>query len=566
MKRCILILVIAVLYGCSSETKTKTEVSTAAPAKVDESEGLGGRFYGGLLQLNEPEFIQSLFPPEITDAYSARVSLQVYEGLFRYDPSDLKLKNSLAESYTTDNTKTIYTFKLRKNVYFHDDPCFPNGKGREFVAEDAAYCLKKLTSASGNFINKTYFAGLLNGDSEGAIKAVDKYVLQVTLQAPSNEFVYLLAEPFAAIYPKEAEEKYAEGMKTKAVGTGPFKLVICEEDISIVLKRNPNYHGLDVHGNRLPFLDAIDIKFIKDKNKELEEFKQGNLDLIYRLPTEHVIEIQDEIESGKNGNYSKFIFQKTPEMLTRILGFNIQNEALSDVNFRKAIAYAINRENILDFAIQGEGYAAGFYGLIPPVFPRYDAKQIKGKLFNKDSSKFYLNKSYYKGNKKLPSLSLHFVNEGGRNLLIANELKKQLKDYMGLEIQVQALSPAAFQELLISGKAQLFLQGISPVNPAPGGFLYGYSTFCAPFPNSSNYSNKAFDMLVQQALAADDMDRETELLQKADQMLTNDVPFAVLWYDQGLRLIQPHIVNTPNNALQYRNYAEVFIEKTQRLN
>jgi len=566
MTRYIILLLLIGLLACSSEKKAETGSSSDSPKEKDPSEANGGRFYGGLLQLNESDFILTLFPPDITDPASARISTQVYEGLFCYGVDDLKLKNSLAESYTTDNTGKIYTFNIKKGIYFHDDACFPNGKGREFTAEDAAYCLKNLTSTEGNHINRTYFSGLIKNNNIDAIKVIDKYVLQITLEYPSNEFVYLLAEPFAGIYPKEAVEKYGKGLETKAVGTGPFRLVVCEEDISIILKKNPNYHGHDLHGNRLPFLDAIDIKFIKDKNKELEEFLKGNLDLVYRLPTDHIIEIQDDAENGKNGEYSHFVFQKTPEMLTRILGFNTQHSVLSDPNVRKAISFAINRENILDFVLQGEGYAAGLYGLIPPVFPRYDSKKIKGTLYSKDSVAFYLNKSSYSKGKKIPPLPLSFVSEGGRNTLVANEIKKQLFDNLGLEITLQPLSPSAFQELLVSGKNVLFLQGIVPVNPAPGGFLYGFSSFCAPFPNISNYKNPFYDRLVQQALDAEDIDNEAAFLQQADQLLVKDSPFAVLWYDEGLRLLQPHIINMPNNALQYRNYAEVFIEKTQRLN
>lgn len=557
----------AVVVGCSSEKKSEESQSVSTEKKeLDPSAAKGGRFYGGLLQLNEPQFVLTLFPPDITDTYSSRISSQVYEGLFKFGTDDLKLKNCLAESYTTDQTGKIYTFKLRKNVFFHDDPCFENGKGREFTAEDASYCLKKLSSPSGPHINKTYFSGLLDGDKIEAIKALDKYSLQVTLESPSNEFVYLLAEPFAAIYPKEAEEKYGELLKTKAIGTGPFKLVVCEEDISIVLKKHPNYYGTDIHGNKLPFLDAIDIKFILDKNKELEEFKKGNLDLIYRLPTDHVIEIQDDMENNTSGEYNRYVLQKTPEMLTRIVGFNTKHPLLSDKNIRKAICFAINRENILDFVMQGEGFAVGYNGLIPPVFPRYDSKNIKGFRYNKDSAQFYLKKSPLIKDKKEVSLPLHFVADGGRNTLVANELRKELFDNLRFEITLEPLSPSAFQEMLISGKNALFLQGIVPVNPAPVGFLYGYSSFCSPYPNTSKFNNSIYDRLVQEAIAAEDIEKEKNLLQAADQLLMDECPFAVLWYDEGLRLLQPHIINLPNNAMQYRNYAEVYIEKTQRLN
>ena len=96
----------------------------------------GGRYYGGVFKINESEFIKNLFPHNIIDIVSQRVASQIYEGLFKFDPSDLSIKKSLISDYTIDSSGTVYTFKLKKGVLFHNDPCFPGGKGRELTSND----------------------------------------------------------------------------------------------------------------------------------------------------------------------------------------------------------------------------------------------------------------------------------------------------------------------------------------------------------------------------------------------------------------------------------------------
>ena len=126
-----------IFCGCSAKKDLKEENTLFTSAK-------GNKFYGGTLKLNESDYIKNLFPHNITDAISYRVATQVYEGLLKFNQNDLSLLNAIAKSYTTNEAKTVYTFKLNEGVYFHDDPCFKNGKGRELTTEDIKYCFTLL--------------------------------------------------------------------------------------------------------------------------------------------------------------------------------------------------------------------------------------------------------------------------------------------------------------------------------------------------------------------------------------------------------------------------------------
>ncbi|MFL5730555.1 MAG: ABC transporter substrate-binding protein, partial [Cytophagaceae bacterium] len=121
---------------------------------------------GGTLSYCHSDYIRNLYPHNITDAISYNVANHVYEGLFRFDASDLSTKKCLAESYSVDSTGTVYTITLKKNVFFHDDACFKGGKGREMTSEDIRYCFTKLCMQDISNQGFQTFQNILKGANE----------------------------------------------------------------------------------------------------------------------------------------------------------------------------------------------------------------------------------------------------------------------------------------------------------------------------------------------------------------------------------------------------------------
>ncbi|MBL4705199.1 MAG: hypothetical protein JKY54_11810, partial [Flavobacteriales bacterium] len=87
-------------------------------------------YAGGMFRMNEVEEFKNLYPLSIVDVVSFRIGNQIYQGLLRFDQETLEIEGSLAESWSKSEDATEYTFKLRKGVVFHDNDCFPDGKGR----------------------------------------------------------------------------------------------------------------------------------------------------------------------------------------------------------------------------------------------------------------------------------------------------------------------------------------------------------------------------------------------------------------------------------------------------
>jgi oligopeptide transport system substrate-binding protein len=578
---CFFPVLVSLLSGCG-----RGDRRTAGETQLRQAPG--GVYYGGVFRLNESEYIKNLFPHNITDAYSYRVASQIYEGLFRFNDETLDVEPGLAERFELDETRTLYTFYLKRGVYFHDNPCFPDGKGRELTAEDVRYAFTRLCTQDINNQHFSIFKGLLVGaDAHYAasaeqqpeagvegIRVVDSHTLQLQITAPNALFLVHLARPACFIFPREAFERYGVDMRIQAVGTGPFMLQPgdVDEDISILLRRNSNYYRKDAQGNALPYLDAVNIQFIKDKKTELFEFRKGNLDMIYRLPTEFIIEILEETMPGASGEYSQFELQRSPEMMTQILVLNNQTGVFSDLRVRKAFSYAIDRAKILDFVLNGEGYAPGHHGITPPVFSNYDINGIRGYQLNIDSARYYLGQAGYPGGKNFPSIQFMLNAEGERQTHVAVEIQKQLKDHLNIDVELVILPFAQLLEKSYRGEFTMMRAAWVADFPSPENFLWVFNGSDVPnsagkvsYPNIPRYINQDFDRLFDAALGAPSIDAANALFSQAESLLMQEAPVIVLWYDEGYRLVQSYVRNFPNNPMQYRDFAEVYFQDALKL-
>ncbi|MCU0429449.1 MAG: ABC transporter substrate-binding protein [Cytophagaceae bacterium] len=573
MKNSILAVVLASIFlgGCNDSKDAADNPNALVEAK-------GGKYYGGVFVVNESDYIKNLFPHNMVDAISYRVASQVYEGLMKFEQKDLSLKPAIAESYTVDSSQTVYTFKLRKGVFFHDDKCF-DGKGRELTSEDVKFCFTLLCTPSSNNQGFSCFDNILKGAHEyyeaakngkpsfevEGIKVIDPYTIQFTLVEPNSIFLNNLARPFTFIFPKEAHKEYGLEMRTKAVGTGPFQIQEIQEGNVIVLKKNPNYYLSDADGNKLPYLNGIKVKFLREKKSELLEFKKGQLNMMYRMPTDYIIEIE-ESTAQKKGEFGEYELQRTPEMATHFLGFLNTSKAFTNKNLRKAVSFAIDRKKILDAVLSGEGYWHGIYGLTPlDAYKGYDVKKIRGYDLNMDSAVYYLRKAGYRNGADVPTINLELNSDGERHIAVAEEIKKQLKDNLNITVNINVVTLAQLVENMQSGKSEFFRAGWFADYPSPENFLWFFYGKNVPtsadklsYPNLTRYVNPEFDKYYEAGLHSKTQEEAYENFLKAEQIAMADAPIIVLWYDEGYRLLQANVKGLDNNAMQYRDFTSVF--------
>src|SRR6185312_15454531 len=171
----------------------------------------GSRVYGGTLHLNEITPVINLYPYYIYDNVSYTIACQLYDGLVKVNPKDLTVMPDIAKSWEVSDSGTLYTFHLRKDVTFQDDPCFPNSKGRKVTATDFKYSMEKLcTSNPNNVVFSITFKGIVEGADKyynetkssgkpssgiSGIKVVNDSTLQIRLLKRTPVFLNMLAGP-----------------------------------------------------------------------------------------------------------------------------------------------------------------------------------------------------------------------------------------------------------------------------------------------------------------------------------------------------------------------------------
>ena len=559
-----------ILSGCSSP---KTEQGPALMA------GQGGKYHGGTFKYNEEEYLKSLYPLNITDVISSRTINQIYEGLLAFNMEDLTTVPRIAESYEISEDGTIYTFKIRPNVYFHDDPCFPDGKGRLVTAHDFKYCLDRLYQYN-PAENQAFkiFADLIKGGDEyleetkkdkfpeggvSGVNVVDNQTLTIELKYPNATFLSKMALPGARVYPKEAWEKYGSEMRIKTVGTGPFVVQKIVDDQIVFLDRNKNYWGKDDDGNQLPYLDHIAISFIKEKKTVLQKFKMGDFDMMYRLPLEMKDEVVD-IKDNLQGDYQKFQLQSSPVMVIQYYGFLHLGEVFNDVNVRKAFCYAIDRKKLCDFTLKGTGYPAN-HGIIPPGTGSYDNSVVKGYEYNPGKAQLHLEKAGFPKGEGFPKLTLQLNSGGQRNTQVAEAIINMIKENLNIDIEQLQVPFAQHTEAISTAKTDIWRLGWQADYPDPENFLnlfygihYQPDLSVKSYVNSFRYYNPEFDKYLSAALKATDEKTRNELYAKADQIVIDDAVVMPIFHDKDYRLLQPYVRNLPQNSMEYRNFREVY--------
>ncbi len=475
LRTAIFSFIVFLLFSCGNDKRNPLD-------KLEPVDG--GVFYGGTFRYNEVEYFRSLYPHSINEAIGLRIGNQVYEGLTRLSQRDLSVKPCLAQEWTIDSTFTVYTFKIRKGVYFHNDKCFKDGKGRQLTAHDFKYCFDQLCSANSNnkgfylFEDKVvgatkYYNASLTGEAlpngvEG-IQVIDDYTLEIRLEHPFPAFPAQLSMQFTWVFPQEAVKAYGNDMRTLAIGTGPFKLKELREDEAVVMMRNENYWDKDQYGNQLPYLSAIKVSFFKEQKTELLEFKKGNLDMVYRIP----LEMYDEIitkEGELAPSYNDYQLQTTPSLNMQYYGFMNQKEPFNNVKVRQAFNYAIDKQKIVNYTLKGMGIAA-LYGTVPPALVGYNAKSIKGYSYDPDKAKQLLAEAGYPNGENFPEINLQINSGGGRNMQVAEAIQRMLEETLNINVSLSVLPFPQHLENIDKGKALFWRSGWVADYPDPEAFF-----------------------------------------------------------------------------------------------
>lgn len=473
---------------------------------------------------------------------------QLYNTLVEID-SNLNIVPSVATRWEVSEDRLVYTFHLRNDVFFHDNPVFPGGKGRKLVASDIVYSLQRIidrtTASSGAWIFNNRV------DTEEPFTAIDDSTFRLKLLRPFHPILGILSMQYCSIVPHEAVEKYGKDFRRNPCGSGPFRFVSWDEGETMVMHKNEHYWEKDGSGVPLPYLDAVQISFFDNKATEFLQFRQGKLSFVNDFDAS----FKDEILT-KNGDLrkewqGKIILKKHAYLNTEYFGILadeqnpvVKNSPVRLLAIRRAMNYALNRRQLMMYMRNSIGIPAEA-GFVPGGLPSRNVELVKGYPYDPRKARKLLADAGFPDGKGLPSIKLLTIPVYAD---IASFAARQWEE-VGIPVQVEVVQKSLLLEQTAKSQA-LFFRGswIADYPDAENYMAMFYSKNPAP-PNYTRYKNPAFDALYEKALTETNDSLRYALYRQMDQIVINDAPVIPVWYDMAIHLIQPDIRNFGPNAL-----------------
>lgn len=507
-----------------------------------------------IFHYNEFSGIPTLDPAFAKSQATMWPAHQLFNTLVEIDDS-LHLVPSLARRWDLSADRREYTFHLRTDVWFHDDPAFPGGKGRRMLAADVVYSLSRLLDKKVASPGAWIFNG--KADTLQPFEAINDSTFRLRLLRPYHPVLGILSMQYCSILPREAVERYGTDFRRHPVGTGPFRFAAWEEGQLLVLKKNEKYFEQDSSGNRLPYLDGIRVSFYDSKATEFLLFRQRELDFINDIDASFKDEVLTKKGTLRKEWQGKINLVTSPYLNIEYLGIlmdstatGIKGSPLRIKKIRQAINYGFDRRKMTLYLRNSLGTPAES-GFIPLGLPSFSAEKVKGYQYDPAKTKALLKEAGFPDGKGLPRIRLLTI---AIYADMANFIAKQLEE-SGIPVQVEVVQKSLLIELASGSKAPFFRGSWIADYPDAENYLsVFYSKNPAP-PNYTRYNNPAFDRLFEKAIAEDNDSVRYELYRQADQLVMNDAPVVPLWYDRAVRLAQTNLRDfkaNPLNLLELR--------------
>lgn len=531
----ILLFCSSVLIACKDDVKKENETKT-------------------VFKYNEPAGITSLDPAFSRTTENIWAVNQLFNGLVQMN-DQLEVKPCIARSWEISDNGLEYTFYLRDDVFFHDHEKFPNGKGRKVVANDFVNSfyriIDKEVASPGSWIFNN-----LNRNSDNSFfgfTAPNDTTFKIFLEKPFPPFLGLLSMQYCSVVPLEIVEYYGNDFRNNPIGTGPFKFKMWKEGEKLIFLKNPNYFEKDEKGQQLPYLDAVAISFIRDRQTAYLDFIKGNFDFLSEVDASFKDDILNRAGKVNEKYDGKIKLNRHPYLKVDYLGFMInpskttQDNPLLKKKVRQAINMGINREKMITYLRNNIGNAATS-GFIPPGMPSFDEKQVKGYSYDPDRARELLKEAGYPGGEGLPVITLSATSA---YLDLLEFVQKELKS-IGINIKIDVLSTAAFSEMVARSAVPFFRKSWIADYPDAENFLAPfYSKNLSPEgPNYTHFQNKKFDELYERARLELDEKIRYDLYRMMDQLIIDEAPVVPLYYDEAVTFIRSNISGMSNNPMK----------------
>ncbi len=498
-----------------------------------------------VFRYNESANIQTLDPAFARNQAIIWPCNQIFNSLVLLD-DELNVKSDVAKSWKISDDGKTYEFVLRNDVYFHKHINFGQDSTRVVVASDFEYSFKRVISEQLASPGAWIFQYVED------FKAVNDSVFQIKLQKPFPAFLGLLSMKYASVVPKEIVEDATIDFRTNPIGTGPFQFKIWEENIKLVLRKNPLYFEKDEEGNQLPYLDAVAINFLPDKQSAFLQFIQGNLDFINGLDPSY----KDDLLNSKGELQSKYKGQikllTGPYLNSEYLGFRLDgnDEVVKDKRIRQALNIGFDRHKLLVYLRNGMG-SSKVKGIIPEGLAGYNDANLVTYDIEKAKN---LVAEYIKEKKIKPKVML---TTNSTYVDISEYLQREWQK-IGIDVQVDVSPPSTLRQSMATGKVSFFRGSWIADYPDAENYLSLFSSknFAPNGPNYTHFKDEEFDMLYNESFTETDIEKRKLIYEKMDKIIQEEVPVIVLFYDKVVRFTHENISGLsthPMNLLILKN-------------
>lgn len=520
-----------IIAGCSNPNSTKSKKT--------------------VFRYNESSGVTSLDPAFASNQANIWACNQLYNGLVSLN-DQLIPEPCIAKSWSISPDGKTYSFILRSDVYFHSNKSLD--KIRKVIANDFVYSFNRLVdpkvASPGswifNFIAQDSIKNALN------VQAINDTLLAIQLKESYPPFLGLLSSTYCSVVPHEAVEYYGKDFRKNPVGTGPFKFFKWFERSALVFHKNEHYFEKDINGNELPYLDAVMISFIPDKQSAFMEFLKGKLDLISGLDASYKDDLLNKNGSIKSKYQNKFKVLTSAYLNTEYLGFAIElneqttSNPLNDIRIRKAINYAFDRDKMIRY-LRNNMATPGIAGFVPNGSPGFNTPSNYGYNYNPDKAKSLLKEAGYPNGEGLPTITMSTTNSYQD---LCEFIQGQLAE-VGIKVKVEVNQAAQHRQMVSKHQLSWFRGSWIADYADPENYLsLFYSKNKSPNgPNYTHFDSKLYDTEYEAAMRIQNDSLRSIKYHQLDSIIMSEAPIVVLYYDKVLRLYQNNVEGLGINGM-----------------
>ena len=500
-----------------------------------------------VFRYNEHSNINSLDPAFSKDLRTIWATTQLFNGLVQLDES-LHVKPDIAKNWSISEDGKTYEFNLRKDVKFHKHILFGKDSTRTVNAKDFEYSFNRLldpkVASPGKWVLEFVDDFFVKNDS----------TFVINLHKPFPPFLSLLSMKYCSVVPKEALDYFGSDFRANPIGTGPFKFKLWLENIKLVLRRNNNYYEKDKNNKQLPYLEAVAITFLPDKQSEFLQFIQGNLDFLNSIDVSYKDDILTTNGTLQERYSDKINMMSSPYLNTEYLGvyLDAEEKEANSVKIRKAMNYGFDRGKMIKFLRNGIGTPA-LNGFIPKGLPSFN--NMNGYAYQPEKAKQLIDEYKAETGNNKPSITIS-TNSQYQDLCeyIQREMQK-----IGLKIKVDVMPPSTLREQKVTGKLSVFRGSWVADYPDAENYLFIFHSknFSPNGPNYTHYKNDEFDKLYELAVNTIDIKKRQKLYQQMDSLLMSSAPVIPLYYDEVLRFTHKNVKGLGINPINHLHLKRV---------